>query len=544
MALVAGATLVGSTVACSDAAESEESVALSDVKQTLRMGDEGPEVRAVYDYLHTFGYFPNSELERQYPHWRPVVREAPENVDVFGPELEEAVLAYQGMMGLGKSGQVDQATLAAMSAPRCAHPENEHAGLDESEKFAFINANVWNKNVIKFRVTSTTADIPFSTVTSATRAAAFTWNNSSRLEVDSTSSNTFDIEVKFFSKGAPPAGWSDFSSANVLAYANKTRLAINDSFNWAFTAGGTNPHLESIFLHELGHSLGLHHSSISTSVVMYPSLSPGQVRSGLSLDDTLAIKVLYRDPWVSFGGTTTDIASGGTGRAAGSTWAILANGAVASWTGSTWQAVNQTGTSIAVDATGAPWVTKADGSMWMLPSGGVWTQILGSARDIGISEAGQVWAVGSVIDGNGNSPLFKRNGIFWDQSDEVGARVSVDSTGRVWIVKGDGTIRRRTTAAGFSGSWETLPGCATDIAGGPQRTVWATGLTTWAANCHPTSTVNRTAMLWNEQAAITSTPAARTWVTTNPAASGRRIAVNYNSAPLVSQASGVVLYGN
>src|SRR5947208_3614243 len=61
----------------------------------LSLGARGEEVRALHGYLTRFGYFPNAELARTYPAWRPIESNAPAASDVFDAHTDRAVRALQ-----------------------------------------------------------------------------------------------------------------------------------------------------------------------------------------------------------------------------------------------------------------------------------------------------------------------------------------------------------------------------------------------------------------------------------------------------------------
>src|SRR5215467_1709787 len=93
------------------------------ITRDLALGAQGSDVEAVNDYLTQFGYFPNQDLQSQYPTWRPIVAEGPAARNAFDEHTAAAVLAFQGNMGLAKTGVVDADTRAIMQEMRCGVPD-------------------------------------------------------------------------------------------------------------------------------------------------------------------------------------------------------------------------------------------------------------------------------------------------------------------------------------------------------------------------------------------------------------------------------------
>ncbi|XVE83886.1 hypothetical protein DITRI_Ditri16bG0124200 [Diplodiscus trichospermus] len=60
---------------------------------------------------------------------------------------------------------------------------------------------------------------------------------------------------------------------------------------WSVSVSPGAHHLETVAAHEIGHLLGLGHSSVE-SAIMFPSLPTG-VSKGLDLDDIEGIRILY-----------------------------------------------------------------------------------------------------------------------------------------------------------------------------------------------------------------------------------------------------------
>jgi hypothetical protein len=89
---------LASTAGCSSGEHASAAADLSipDVTGSLAPGERGPEVLAIHDYLRGHGYLPDASLSEQYPNWIPVVNRTPSDPSYFGPELEEAVAAFDG----------------------------------------------------------------------------------------------------------------------------------------------------------------------------------------------------------------------------------------------------------------------------------------------------------------------------------------------------------------------------------------------------------------------------------------------------------------
>ena len=70
------------------------------------------------------------------------------------------------------------------------------------------------------------------------------------------------------------------------------RLHFNAEKTWAVGAVPNAFDIESVALHEIGHLLGLDHSSVQNAI-MFSGISPG-VTKGMNSDDIRGIRALYR----------------------------------------------------------------------------------------------------------------------------------------------------------------------------------------------------------------------------------------------------------
>src|SRR5262245_58026640 len=247
-------------VACEEMASSP--LAPETMHRDLSIGDSGDDVRVLHAYLMRYGYFPNSELQRQYPAWRPIVPEAPAAADVFDEHTAEAVRALQANMGLARTGVVEEPTRGILRMPRCGVPEGM-TQFDPSDKFSLFDATwtpqIGTPRVLHWKViVDANHPLPSGFTLAQTQnlaAAAFqTWRNEITNEAGEglqfvVTTGATEIDLQFGSISA-----SDFGITNGGAGSHVT-ITLNINRGW------NNGIMQGIFTHEIGHGLGLNHGN-------------------------------------------------------------------------------------------------------------------------------------------------------------------------------------------------------------------------------------------------------------------------------------------
>jgi peptidoglycan hydrolase-like protein with peptidoglycan-binding domain len=245
----------------------------------LGPGEENPEFRHVQEFLQRFGY-----LE---PGAHPT--------GAVDDPTKQALSKFQVFQGLEPSGAFDESTRDQMTTPRCAMP-------DMRSGVAFATECKWPKTDLNFTFDQGTDDVAGASEFDAVRAAFATWAAAAPLtfaEVGNDGSP--DIQI-----GWRPAADADFSMAGAtLAHADfppgcsvvtksvpKPVHFDDEEHTWSIGANAGAFDVETVALHELGHILGLAHSSVP-GAVMAPTVASNFTLRALTGDDVTAIQSLY-----------------------------------------------------------------------------------------------------------------------------------------------------------------------------------------------------------------------------------------------------------
>jgi len=251
-------------------------------------------------YFHRFGYLSAPRTAAPYNF-----------TDDFDSQFESAVVLYQTKLGISVTGKLDSDTISSIMAPRCGVRDNLRSSLPPPHKthstrhFAYFDGRPrWVRGS---PMTLTYAFSPYDTIgllseeeiRRAFEGAFSRWASVIPVNfVEVREYEEADIKVGFY-RGDHGDGEPFDGVLGVLAHAFSPvngRLHLDGEETWAVDFDREKSKvavdLESVASQEIGHVLGLAHSSVKEAV-MYPSLGPRTRKVDLKVDDVEGVQALY-----------------------------------------------------------------------------------------------------------------------------------------------------------------------------------------------------------------------------------------------------------
>ncbi|KAK4568304.1 hypothetical protein RGQ29_003903 [Quercus rubra] len=235
--------------------------------QHLEGSHKGQTVKGLHEikhYLSAFGYLKlNHSIDK----------------DEFDEHLERAIKSFQKNFNLNVTGRLNSSTLNEMMTPRCGVTDDDNM----SPNYAFFNGKPkWDKNYLTYTFDSSVTPKGFEEWLKWTQ---FTF-------AEARQGSKSDIVIGYY------RGWHGDDQpfdgpGKVLAHSfppTMGKMHFDADENWSID----KPNV-SMATHEIGHILGLQHST-DVNAIMYPFLNFGMTKRELSHDDIDGVLALYGTP--------------------------------------------------------------------------------------------------------------------------------------------------------------------------------------------------------------------------------------------------------
>ena len=248
----------------------------------VERGAQSKDLGSVQDFLVRFGYLKKGTYKSRR----------------LDKQTSEALKNYQRANGRRATGEFNKATRDQMTTHRCGLP-------DMDSGIAFTTTCSWDESELKFAFGLGTGDVAGSVEFQAVRNAFQTWAAVTPLTfIEVSMGQNPDIAIDWRNANDPDHSMvggvlahADFPpGCGVVTNTLPKPVHFDDSeHNWVIGAVSGGFDVETVALHEIGHILGLAHSSVAGSV-MFASVSSNFTKRALTPDDISGAQDLYPPP--------------------------------------------------------------------------------------------------------------------------------------------------------------------------------------------------------------------------------------------------------
>ncbi|KAJ3694909.1 hypothetical protein LUZ60_000286 [Juncus effusus] len=258
-----------------------------------QIGEERHGLSDLKKYLNNFGYLPPPLNTSNY-------------TDSFDSDFQSALLSYQHNLGLNNTGYLDPNTIEQMMLPRCGVADVINASYTHGRNlYTYFAGNpTWpstSRNLKYALITTSASSIDISTLKTVFARAFSRWSAAIPVNFTETESQSdADITIGFYT-GSHGDDEPFDGPLGTLAHAfspTDGRFHLDASETWVATGDVSKSSsddaidLESVAVHEIGHLLGLGHSSVAEAI-MYPTLTIKTRKVNLVEDDVAGVQLLY-----------------------------------------------------------------------------------------------------------------------------------------------------------------------------------------------------------------------------------------------------------